>query len=206
MGSRYSTRWRGHTARTMVVDRCRLSFDARALVRRPDGGFVGPGGILEWLDEPPVMGWRDASQWRGREFAGGPQTRACFVPDAVLHRREPQIHLAFRAHQQPSGGLVWRLVCPACYRRRLTLYWIDTGPPTCRTCAGLVYASQRATPRGRAALRMEKLTRLVVPWWSDPSVFPELPRRMHQNRYLRIRQAWKNARWESLSKGERDAA
>ena len=32
MGSRYSTRWSGSTARTMVVDQCRLLFEARALV------------------------------------------------------------------------------------------------------------------------------------------------------------------------------
>lgn len=201
MGSPRSTRWRGYSPRTEVGEFLGQQFDARTLVRRPEGGFVSPGGTLTWLDPPPATTARQAR----RRNTPTPTAHACYVPLSNTRHGVPELHFWLTAHSQPGGGLVWRFLCPGCGKRRLALYWHAFVIPRCRECESIVYASQRATRRGRANLRMEKLVKQVVPWWNDPRVFPERPSGAHRRRYERLKEAWREARWESLNRAGREA-
>jgi hypothetical protein len=83
-----------------------------------------------------------------------------------------------------GGRRPW-FIC-GCGRRAAVLYTIG-GLFRCRRCQGLVYASQRESPRYRNLSQTQKV-RLRL--GGSPDIFeffPQKPKRMHRRTYLRLR-------------------
>lgn len=157
----------------------------------------------------------DVRRWQRREFLVPNTTiltvwrtderRCCSLRAQIIS--ENQVRLIYRVRmpgkrwqrkEQPvwivwdncryGGRRPW-LLCPTCLRRVAVLYLGGTSPLSfsCRRCAKLKYDCQRGGPRLRSMRKAQKLRRQLggSDLLSEP--FPEKPRAMHEERYLRIK-------------------
>jgi hypothetical protein len=133
MGSKTSTRWRGHQRR-LTVDEC-LRLPAVPVV---DAVFIEKTvrGVLSWAGGFAV------------EFR--PLT-INYSNGAVAYRLSvywPFVcQIDFFRVTLPVGKPRWLALCPRCYRRRADLYREPGGSMfLCRPCLGLAYASNNKKP------------------------------------------------------------
>ncbi len=109
--------------------------------------------------------------------------------------------------RQPFGGRRWWLVCAGCGRRRVALFQAASSDRfRCRACEGLVYSTQRLSPKVRAARRLARAVRLIAPRAPVDleGCCPFRPPRMHRSTYARLKARWERCseayEWESLSR------
>jgi hypothetical protein len=200
MGGSGSTRWRGHARRPTIEEAIRLSVqDLREFLRNP---------------EPQTMGWRWARDGKTTAEVG------LSMSASVKPLRRPLRTVASRTvefsfgitrkdsiepvHQVVSlnavgmrfGGVRWRFACPSCGSARQTLYLpfrFGGRAWRCRGCHDLRYKTQRAAPRYRAEIRMQRLSQRVLrgPWDNWDASLPPKPKGMHRSTYAKH-----HARWE----------
>ena len=154
------------------------TIDLRLLRRQ---GFLAPGaeGTLRWFlgprpigSTPFAMGQRDLTLvYRLREAGSGKRHE---LVQAVGVLRIPQ----------PFGGERVLLVCPGCGRRCALLYGDFLF--RCRLCVGATHRSQHENAAKRQLRRAQAIRVRLGATENLAEPFPERPKGMHWNTYMRL--------------------
>jgi hypothetical protein len=196
MGGVGSGSWYRFNQRT-TVEQCR-SFDVRRLHRE---GLLKPGRLFSWS-------WSRA----GREVASiGALVEGDDFPERVvlLFRHRSGLGTEWEEVQEPveldwtpctfGGEKPW-FICPGagCDRRVAVLY----GPGRyflCRHCYDLVYQSQRDNKMYRALHRAQKIRERLGGSANMMEPFPEKPKGMHHDSYMKLWWKHHEAEMEQLA-------